>query len=424
MELGDGRTPALIEGERVLDFAELSSRVAAAAGRYGGWPAGARVAFCPERSVDGLIELAGVLSAGLVPCLLHPRWPAELGVEAAARVGADPLAVRPGPPRPPRAPEDDWVVLFTSGSSGAPKGVRLSARAVSASAAAFSLVRPWRPEDRWLLDLPIAHVGGFSVLTRCWGANRAVVLPDRPCPPRFDPEHFVQTVARRSVTIASLVPTMLGRVVALGLRAPPSVSLVLVGGAAAPPALLSSATELGWPLMPTYGLTEASSMVTLGAPGQPLPGTEVRIERGVIELRGPTLLSGYLPDRPALDEQGWFRTGDLGALDEAGLRVLGRADSVIVTGGENVSPERVEAALRACPGVEDAVVYGLADPEWGQIVAATVVGEAPAHVPGLARFEQPRRIRTARALPLLPSGKVDRRAAQRASAAESSVDLD
>ena len=210
----------------------------------------------------------------------------------------------------------------------------------------------------------------------------------------------------------------------------------------ASPELLAEGARLGWPILGTYGLTESCSQVTVQpygeAPGPeqgaglPLAGVELKADADGIAVRGPTLMSGYLPeDAGAFDAAGWFRTGDLGRLDARGrLFVLGRAKEMILSGGENVSPLRVEASLRALPGVRDVVVYGLPDPEWGEVVGATVVLEEGATIEGvgvqaralLAGFERPRHLVAAETLPLLPSGKIDRRsaraAAERARAAE------
>jgi O-succinylbenzoic acid--CoA ligase len=204
---------------------------------------------------------------------------------------------------------------------------------------------------------------------------------------------------------------------------------MLVGGAPAPSALLAEAADRGWPVLTTYGLSEACSQVATQRPGtvnrgeqgsgSPLPGVEVRIQDGVIQVRGRTVCA-------PVDRDGWFTTGDLGRLDETGcLHVLGRRDDAIVTGGEKVLPHEVEEALRSCPGVADACVLGAPDPTWGQVVSALVVPRAaPPPAAALARelgrlapYKRPRRLAYAAALPLGPNGKVDRRAAAELCAA-------
>jgi O-succinylbenzoic acid--CoA ligase len=235
------------------------------------------------------------------------------------------------------------------------------------------------------------------------------------------------------VTLLSVVPAQLAQLLDRSpvWNPPAFVRAILVGGAPTPAALLNQAADRGWPVLTTYGLTEACSQVATQRPGtvnrgdlgsgRPLPGIEVRIVDGSIQVRGRTLFARYLPAGGApLDAEGWFTTGDEGRLDDAGnLHVLGRRDDAIITGGEKVLPHEVEEALRSCPGVADACVLGAPDPTWGQIVSALIVPrEAPpptaalAHeLARLAPYKRPRRLAFATALPMSPSGKLDRRAA-------------
>jgi O-succinylbenzoic acid--CoA ligase len=237
------------------------------------------------------------------------------------------------------------------------------------------------------------------------------------------------------VTLASLVPTQLQQLTEQGLAAPPSLRVVLVGGAAAAPSLLARAEGLGWPVLATYGLTEASAQVATRRPGvrqrghghvgAPLPGVRVRIADGVIEVGGPTLASAYLDahgERAITGDDGWLRTGDAGALDGDGeLYVYGRVDRVIVTGGENVAPAEVEAALVECEDVGAAFVFGRSDPRWGELVVGAIT-RAPACTldeatllarvgeklgAALSTWKRPRLLCLLDALPLLASGKPD-----------------
>jgi O-succinylbenzoic acid--CoA ligase len=215
-----------------------------------------------------------------------------------------------------------------------------------------------------------------------------------------------------------------------GWRAPEFLRAVLVGGAAAPERLLRRATQQGLPIIITYGCTETCSQVVAtpyelrfdaarcGA-GRPLPGAQVRVTGGRLEVRGPMLMAGYAGE-PPLDEQAWFNTGDLGEFDADGfLRVHGRAGDVITTGGEKVHPAEVERALEAFPGIGAAGVFGVADETWGQIVAAAIVvaGE-PIDEGRLASFlrtrlaphKLPRLICILPALPQSAAAKLDRAA--------------
>ncbi len=426
-------TLALVGEGGSWTYAQLATRVrreAAALGRHlgNGW-----VRLTAAAELPFVVRLLALWELDATPVLLHPRWSREERRRAAATVpeavdleGLSPVGkgdeAAACPPLPGQRP---MAVLFTSGSSAAPKAVALSRRAFAAAAAASARRLGWREGDRWLLALPPAHVGGLSILTRCLAARRTVVLA-----PSQDPGELLEVMTRERVSLASLVPAQLHRLLAArpGL-APATLRAVLVGGGPCPPELLAEGRRRGWPLLPTYGLTEACSQVATVAPGEepvgcgrPLEGVEVRTLGGEILVRGATLCDGYLsPDgvRPAVDGEGWLATGDLGELDGAGrLHVLGRRDELIVTGGENVSPAEVEAALRTCRGVAEALVVGVEDGVWGEVVGALLVPGPAGPPPGaqlahhleqrLAAFKRPRRLRWVDELPLTLAGKPDR----------------
>jgi o-succinylbenzoate---CoA ligase len=452
---------ALVADGRTLSYDELASRTRAAVGwlRRRGLDRAPVVALDATPEPATLEMLHALMALGVPALLLHPRLtePERQAIlddaGPAAVVGPawrhDPEASPSGPdPAPPPDDERTLAIVHTSGTTGRPRGVVLSRRAFVASARASAENLGWREDDRWLLRLPVAHVGGLSVVTRCLLARRAVVLAPA-AGGRADAIALVETLARERVTIASLVPTLLARVLELDPPPPPPAHLraLLLGGAAASPALLERAADLGWPVLTTYGLTEACSQVTtqeygtvnrgeLGA-GGPLALTEVRIDHeGQILVRGPTLMSGYLTrdglatgrlDRPVI-AGGWLPTGDHGRLDEDGnLHVAGRRADRIVSGGENVDPVEVEQALEHLPGVRQACVFGAQDPEWGEVVCAAVVAaEGSDEALDLARlraqltavlapFKLPRRVAVLDALPTRGAGKVDREAVRRAA---------
>jgi O-succinylbenzoic acid--CoA ligase len=272
-----------------------------------------------------------------------------------------------------------------------------------------------RADDAWLLAIPVCHVGGLSILTRCLHARAAVVLQDR-----FE-----------AATILSVVPTMLAR--ALEQKADLAAArAVVVGGAACPPALLDECAARGVHALTTYGLTETCAMVTMQRPrdphtrepgvGTPLPGTEIRIQEGHIQVRGPTLFSGYL-DHPPHARGAWYDTGDLGEIDDAGrLHVHTRRVDLIVTGGENVYPAEVEAALGTCDGVRRAIVFGVPDAEWGELVACAIESDPARPIPEpvlfaamsrvLATHKRPRRVCFVEAIPTV-GDKLDRARAKK-----------
>ena len=368
-------------------------------------------------SIDTVVTLYALLEQRRPALLLHPKLtPAERGAAmGAVSRGAGSLA------------GDAAAIVLTSGTTGEPRAAVLSRGALIASAAASAANLGWQDDDGWLLAMPIARVGGLSVLTRCLIARRAVVLASG-----FDAAQLPAFVGRHPVTLASLVPTMLARVLDAHPQWTPPAHLraVLIGGAAAPAKLLERAARRRVPIVITYGCTETCSQVVAtpyelrfeaarcGA-GRPLPGAEVRVTGGHIEVRGPMRMAGYAGE-PPLDPQAWFDTGDLGEFDTDGfLHVKARAGDLIISGGANVYPAEVEQALEAFPGITAAGVFGVADETWGEIVAATIVidGE-PIDERELAAFlrarlspqKLPRRICEVPALPHTAAGKLDRAA--------------
>jgi O-succinylbenzoic acid--CoA ligase len=275
-------------------------------------------------------------------------------------------------------PDDVACIVHTSGTSGRPRAVELTHANLRASAIGSAARIGISPADRWLCCMTLHHVGGLMIPVRCaiFGASVAIEP--------FDPGRIARALAEDPITLASLVPTMLARLLDAGVG-PGRLRWVLLGGGPAPRSLIERALEAGWPVAPTYGMTETASQIAAIAPwevhekpgsvGIPFFHTAVRIgEDGRIEIRGPSIAAS------AAGPNGWLRTADLGEIESDGhLHVLGRADDVIVTGGENVSPEEVEAVLLSHPAIADAAVAGRPDPEWQTAVVAFVVtnGQTP-----------------------------------------------
>lgn len=298
------------------------------------------------------------------------------------------------------------LVIATSGSEGTPKAVRLPWRAVAAAARMSGRAVDLRPGDVWLACLPLHHIGGAMIPYRCWRAGATALIHEG-----FDAEAVMRDLYDHQVSHVSLVPPMLARLLDLGAP-PPSLRCAIVGGAALAEALLTRARAAGWPVTRSYGMTETCAMAALD--GRPLPGVCVRAaESGVLEIASPALMAGYL-GQP--DSGPWFATRDLGAVAADGrVTVTGRADDILVTGGVNVHPLDVEARLAACPGVREAGVTGIADPLWGDVIAAVYEGDVHettveswcrAHFFGPRR---PRRFLRVERLPRTASGKLDRR---------------
>ncbi len=392
-------------------------------------PRGLRPIGCPSGAAV-LAEVFPALAAavaGTGPAVVPvPDGPAGAAVLRMAAV-AEPLE---RPVTADGSPDPVALVVPTSGSTGTPRGALLTVSALTASAAATA--ERIGGAGSWLLCLPTTHVAGLQVLLRALAAGTAPVCQDLSA--GFTPEGFAraagQVAGGRRYT--SLVPTQLLRLLddPAACDALRGFDAVLLGGAAAPAALLARARAAGVPVVATYGMSETSGGCVYD--GLPLSGVRAGLAAadGRITLSGPVLFAGYRRDpvaTAAVLADGVLTTGDLGAIAADGrVEVLGRADAVLVTGGELVSPEAVERVLTGAAGIADAVVVGLPDPEWGQRVVALVVrAGADGPVAGdlrtlvsdrLGRASAPRDVVAVDALPLLGIGKPDRVAAARLAA--------
>jgi O-succinylbenzoic acid--CoA ligase len=320
---------------------------------------------------------------------------------------AEPVALRPK--------NGIWAVIFTSGTSGDPKGVALTGAALEASARAHA---SHNGASDWLLDLPLYSVGGLSVITRALFLETAIALAS----PKFSAEETKAWLASGRVKGLSVVPTMLQRLLDAGADLA-RAHTILLGGSATVPALLERAVKAGAPVRATYGMTEhASQIATEKKAGEglvPLPGVEVQVIDGEVHVRSPALAAGYFRNGAfeALPlENGFFATGDLGELSNGKLFVRGRKSDVIVSGGKKIHPLAVEALLARLPGVADCAIAGVPDPEWGECAVAAVVETAVgAFHPELAKaalketlegWQIPKRWVTLAAIPRNTGGKI------------------
>ncbi|SFN38850.1 AMP-binding protein [Mycetocola miduiensis] len=351
--------------------------------------------------------------------------PLDLMVELRRALDLSGPAVTPVPEEEPSAgepeevPQPVGVVIETSGSTGVPKRVALTCNALLASAAASATALDG--QGQWLLALPAHYIAGLQVLVRSIAAGTVpVVLP----PGRFDPAAFVEASRTLSGELhyTSLVPLQLARLLdsRAGLMALRRFDGILVGGQATPPQLLRRTEQLGLPIFRTYGSSETAGGCVYN--GVPLPGVHVRVVDGEVELAGPMLAEGYLGDEelterifPVADGFRWYRTGDLGEFSDGVLRVTGRADNVINSGGVNVSLDRVEHVVRGLPDLTESVVVAGPHRDWGEVpVVVTASGHpslseiADAVAESLGKPARPAHIVRLDELPLLPSGKPDR----------------
>jgi o-succinylbenzoate---CoA ligase len=441
-----------------LTYAQLHARAEVVAGELSaaGAAPGTRVAIALPSGLDFAETLHACLLLGAVAVPVDLRLAAaeradiagrcDLVVEeplldsgepaAGAKGAARPAQIRSSPGTPAagggrRGTHDlDAVALLihTSGTTAAPRPVELTYGNLLWSALGSAVALGRDPDERWLCALPLAHVGGLSILLRsCIYATTAVLHE------RFELDRALHALRAQDVTLVSLVATTLARLLDAGLVRPPALRCALTGGGPVPGALIARAHAARVPVSLTYGLSESCSQVTTtplaelaqldadddaagASAGPPLFCTRVRIAADEeILVQGPTVAPA------ALARDGWLHTGDLGSLDARGrLHVSGRKADTIVSGGENVAPVEVEAVLEAHPGVLEAAVLGRPHERWGEAVTAIVVARPGAQLDAeelrahcaraLAAFKVPKELLLCRGpLPRTRSGKLLRR---------------
>jgi malonyl-CoA/methylmalonyl-CoA synthetase len=456
---------ALPAGERIT-YGQLDARSRAVAARLAqaGLQAGDRVLLSAAASIELVVAYVAAQRLGLIVVPVNSAYtkreldhiladarpsgaivddPERAALMREAGVVCGPEVDLPQGPEPPLdlATRDDLALIaYTSGTTGSPKGAMLSSGNLLASAEAVRLAWRWSTGDRLVLALPLFHIHGLGVGlhgTLLSGAY-AVLLP------KFEVDAVLDAAAEHDATLFFGVPTMYGRL-AGSPRVQELASLRLcVSGSAPLPADLHRlfADRAGQRILERYGMTETVMNVSNpydgerrpGTVGLPLPGVELRILDGEIQLRGPNIFHGYWHQpqatADAFTSDRWFRTGDLGALDEDGyLRIVGRSKELIISGGYNVYPREVEEVLRAHPHVADVAVAGLPSAEWGETVGAWIVPDGEIDLQELREFaaarlagyKRPRIIQLIEELPRNALGKVLKHSLPNATSATGDV---
>jgi O-succinylbenzoic acid--CoA ligase len=378
--------------------------------------AGAPLAEAARRAWDGgraILPINPAFTPAEITTLLARLRPTHV-VAGRGQPGGSRSAFPGGVP----APAGTAAVVVTSGTEGTPKGVELTRAGMDAMGRGYSAGLDAGPGDRWLACLPLHHVASLGALARSY-------VTGVPCTvhAHFDVERVARSPRAEGTTIVSLVPTTIRRLLDAGAPLH-DFRWVIAGGAPCPPALRARAEDAGARVIDAYGLSETWGGFALD--GTPIDGAEVRTAAdGEILVRGLMVMRGYRLDpersQAAFDADGWFRTGDIGAIDSDGrVHVTDRVKDLVITGGVNVSPTEVEAVLARHPQVHDVSVVGVPDDEWGELVVAFVVPRPETRAPSLAELRDfarehlsgpklPRAAHTVAEIPRTTSGKPLRR---------------
>ncbi len=398
-----GDQPALISDERTITYAECYRLVNAAAGNLiqRRIEREDRLGIVANNSIEYILLLMALMQIGAIACPISPRFPKKTIAAMLDKIDCTKMVAGPyykadpdkctnielsplwnhpkistNRPKPPELDLDqDATIMFTSGSSAVPKAVLHTFAHHYYSALGANKNMPLQPGDRWLLSLPLYHVGGLGILFRTLLSGAAMVVPTANALP-------AKAIKRHQVTHVSLVPTQLKSLLEETAKdkAANCLRSILLGGSLIPQKLIIQADQKGLNLYTTYGLTETASQVTTTASGDApeklftagriLAHREIKISKeGEILVRGKTRFKGYI-EKDALitpfDADGWFGTSDLGNIDQDGyLTVAGRKDNLFISGGENIQPEEIEGVLARLPNIEDVMVVPVKNDKYG-----------------------------------------------------------
>lgn len=445
---------AIDDGNERLSFAELKKQVEVLVGKIDHLDPGSRVGLlatntlmsyklalaimCSGRTIVWLNwRLAGeelerqIKDSGLQLCLVeNSLWRSGMtnpfkSYSAFLITNADPGELIP-------VFKSDWVasIMYTSGTTGKPKGVLQTFGNHFYSAVSSALNLGLSPADKWLCVAPIFHISGFSIIMRGLIYGMTVRLVEK-----FRAEEIERILANEAVTIMSVVPFMLKKLIQqqnkTNTHYNSAFRCMLLGGGTIDRETLEACLQRSIPVVQCYGMTEtcsqivalrsADALLKLGSVGQPLFSTQLKLSKdGEILLKTPALTPGYLnlPDKlPSKTIDGWYRTGDIGHLDKEGyLYIDGRADEMLISGGENIFPQEVEQVYQRYPQVNEVVVVGQNDSVWGQVPVAFVVSDRRLSTTKLmnygyehlARYKVPQHYIFVSELPKNASGKIRR----------------
>jgi len=405
-----GDTPALIGDDRTITYAEYGRLIDVAAANLirQGLKRKDRLGIISNNSIEYILVLMAVFQIGAIACPISPRFPSKTIATMLEKINCTKAIINPNHKSDSYKIKNielsslwkrqeastktmetseidgnrDATIIFTSGSSATPKAVLHTFGHHYYNALGANENMPLAFGDRWLLSLPLYHVGGMGILFRCLLSGAAVVVAAQN-------EMLIDSRNRCQVTHVSLVATQLNRLLEENVPGQTATSLtnVLVGGGFIPQNLIRRANKIGLKLHTSYGLTEMASQVTTTAAddspaklftsGKPLMHREVKLSPGgEILVRGKTRFKGYVETGSLIapfDDDGWFGTSDLGQIDADGyLAVTGRKDNMFVSGGENVQPEEIEAVLSRVSFIEEAVVVPVKNVEYGHRPVAFV----------------------------------------------------
>lgn len=412
---------ALISDEQELTYKQLDERISRTVSALTelGLQSGSKAAVLGSHNAEFIILILSLWRIGAVPVPLNNRLKDDelktilriadpfillidktsgRKIESEYTQTAFPLAGESSQPEIQQLNSTDQagIVIFTSGTTGIPKGVVLTVNNILSSAGLTNKILLPEKDDAWLCSLPFYHIGGIMIFVRALTAGLTVIIPDSP-----DTNSIASSIEKHRPSFASLVPTQLARLMENQIK-PRSVKKLLLGGGPVDNKLANNAVTEGWRILKVYGSSETCSMFTglsinentekLSSAGLPLPGNSLRIvneerqelppwETGEIAVSGPTIFREYLNNKEETEKRlqnGYYYTGDIGYTDDEGfLFIESRRTDLIISGGENISPAELETALLNITGIDKACVIGVPDEEWGQIPAAVLKSSLP-----------------------------------------------